>query len=66
MAAGLQFNGVAMGYPGPVAMVVFLPNSIIWGGGWVGFDLSRDVRRGDNTLAVEGGFRIWHDRNIVV
>lgn len=44
------------------------PDYVVIGGGNVEKldDLPEDCRRGDNSRAFEGGFRLWHDKKLVV
>jgi polyphosphate glucokinase len=44
------------------------PDYVVIGGGNVEKlnELPEDCRRGDNTLAFKGGFRLWQDKALVV
>ncbi|MBN9275495.1 MAG: ROK family protein, partial [Mesorhizobium sp.] len=44
------------------------PDYVVIGGGNVEKldELPQDSRRGDNTLAFQGGFRLWRDKSLVV
>jgi polyphosphate glucokinase len=45
-----------------------LPSYVVIGGGNVEKldELPANCRRGDNTRAFAGGFRLWHDKNLIV